>query len=161
MNRLCHMVEDEFKAYTSEVKLHSNFDSSILKSGTEYSEDISEQILNIYSEYKSVREECVREKNDYKISREDFSLKIKEIKKYYKEKCETICSNNKMLCDIIVDNLYNKSAGRVFAWDVCADQMIENLLDKNGHRIKYLEQDDNGIIESNGYSFVEKYIENI
>ena len=55
----------------------------------------------------------------------------------FKSKCEEICPNEKELCDIIVDLCYSSSKSKQFAWDICGEVIIDNLLDKNDHIINY------------------------
>lgn len=153
MNRLCHMVEDEFKNYVSGIKANSTFDYSILKSGYKYSRDNYEKIEIIYKEYVKAKRACSENMKSYKISREDFSTDLKDIKEFYKKQCEITCSNSKELCDIIIDLCYTHNKSKSFAWDVCADQIIENLLEKNGNKISYITANENGNIEYDGMTF--------
>lgn len=153
MNRLCHMVEDEFKNYVSGIKANSTFDYSILKSGYKYSRDNYEKIEIIYKEYVKAKRACSENMKSYKISREDFSTDLKDIKEFYKKQCEITCSNSKELCDIVIDLCYTHNKSKSFAWDVCADQIIENLLEKNGNKISYITANENGNIEYDGMTF--------
>lgn len=153
MNRLCHMVEDEFKNYVTGIKSNSNFDYSILKSGYKYSKNNYEKIYAVYKEYVNAKRKCSENMKNYKISREDFSTDIKNIKDYYKKKCEEICSNSKELCDIVIDLCYSHNKSKSFAWDVCVDQIIENLLEKNENKLSYITADVNGDIEYDGEMF--------
>ena len=153
MNRLCHMVEDEFKNYVTGIKSNSNFDYSILKSGYKYSKNNYEKIDAVYKEYVNAKRKCSENMKNYKISREDFSTDIKNIKDYYKKKCEEICSNSKELCDIVIDLCYSHNKSKSFAWDVCVDQIIENLLEKNENKLSYITADVNGDIEYDGEMF--------
>lgn len=153
MNRLCHMVEDEFKNYVSGIKANSTFDYSILKSGYKYSRDNYEKIEIIYKEYVKAKRACSENMKSYKISREDFSTDLKDIKEFYKKQCEITCSNSKELCDIVIDLCYTHNKSKSFAWDVCADQIIENLLEKNGNKISYITANENGNIKYDGMTF--------
>lgn len=55
MNRLCHMVENEFDGYTSKLKADSNFDYTILKSGNDYDYKLFLEVLKVYHEYTAKR----------------------------------------------------------------------------------------------------------
>ena len=83
------------------------------------------------------------------------------------EKAYLICSNKYELCNIILDICYKNNLSKQFAWDICGDVFIENLLNKNNRKIKYLEiiEDENNvqydtssIIEYNGFKFVERIV---
>ena len=59
---------------------------------------------------------------------------------------------------------YNNNNSKQFAWSICGDVFIENLLKKNNNRIKYLQlienQDLNNIdkeliVKYNGLNFIE------
>lgn len=43
-------------------------------------------------------------------------------------------------------------------WEMCGDQLIKNLLDKNDNKVMYLEKSDCGDIEFNGCKFKERYM---
>lgn len=55
----------------------------------------------------------------------------------FKSMCEEICPDEKALCDIIIDLCYSSSKSKQFAWDICGDIIIKNLLEKNNHIINY------------------------
>ena len=50
-----------------------------------------------------------------------------------------------------------------FAWDVCGDVIIENLLEKNNYVISYPTQDESGDVEFNGFRFsmVQKQVKEV
>ena len=55
----------------------------------------------------------------------------------FRQECVKACPNEKELCDIVVDLCYSSPRSRQFAWDICGDIIIENLLDKNDRLIHY------------------------
>ena len=57
MNRLCHMVENEFKGYTSKLKAEADFDYRIFKSGNDYDYKLYLEILKVYHEYTAKKME--------------------------------------------------------------------------------------------------------
>ena len=40
-----------------------------------------------------------------------------------------------------------------FAWEMCGDQMITNLFERNGGKITYLTLDDDGVVKFRGMRF--------
>lgn len=156
MNRLCHMVEDEFKGFKSSVKANSPFDYTIMKSNTRYDPKIASEIVKLYVEYAKRKASLDIEKNEFRISGDEFTDRFKEIAKEFKEKAHEACPNSKMLCDIILDLCYTSDRTKAFAWDICGEQIIENLLVKNNFELSYITRDDYGDIEFNGYRFSER-----
>lgn len=53
----------------------------------------------------------------------------------FKKKVYKICSNEYVLCNILIDICYLNNSSKQFVWDICGDVIIENLLIKNGHKI--------------------------
>ena len=49
-----------------------------------------------------------------------------------------------MLCDILIDLLYDKPNAKGVVWDMCGDVIIDNLLSKSGGLIEYPEAVDCG-----------------
>lgn len=156
MNRLCHMVENEFKGYTSKLKAEADFDYRIFKSGNDYDYKLYLEILKVYHEYTAKKMELSKNKNSYKVSREDFSENLRMITEDFKEKCAKICNNSIELCDIVLDICYSNNNSKSFAWEMCGDQIVQNLLRKNDGRINYLVRSDDGNVEFNGYKFEER-----
>lgn len=159
MNRLCHMVENEFNGYASKIKAESEFDYGILKSEYIYDSDTFDAIKLIYSEYTKAKRDLSEKMNSFKVSKEEFVAELKEIKTYYKHKCDEACSNSEELCNIVIDLCYKHNKSKAFAWDVSVDQIIKNLLDKNDSTLSYLTQSDDGNIEYDGIFFERKEYE--
>ena len=55
----------------------------------------------------------------------------------FRSKCEEICPDRKELCDIVLDICYSSARSKQFAWDICGDTIIDNLLKENNHMISY------------------------
>ena len=56
---------------------------------------------------------------------------------WFRRKCEEICSNEDELCDIVLDICYKRETTKQFAWDICSNVIIKNLLKNNGNKIHY------------------------
>lgn len=156
MNRLCHMVEDEFKGFKTKVKASCEFDYKILKSNARFDPEIAKKINELYVQFSKAKARLIMDKNEVRISGDEYTESFRDITQQFKEKAYEICSNSKMLCDIIIEICYTTEKSKSFAWEVCGDQIIENLLEKNNHELSYITRDDNGDIEYNGLKFSER-----
>ena len=57
----------------------------------------------------------------------------------FKGKFYEVCSNEKILCDILIDLLYDKPNSKSVVWEMCGDVIIDNLLEKANGVIEYPE----------------------
>ena len=155
MNRICRKVEERFNDHTR-ILHAASFDYTIMKSGC----DISALIR-----YKDEIERLYREHNDrlreYKMARvlgrddDDMSWSVKRfaLRDYFARECSELCSNSEVICDALLDLCYKKEGTKQFVWDICGEQIIENLLKKNDHIISFPVRDDNGDIEFRNQRF--------
>lgn len=137
INRIAWLFEDTFKSYLSKYAKTSEFDYSILKSGVEYSKNDYQKIAKIKSEYDDSVKYYQQLANKQRLDKDEVTVNRSMMLLKFKSKCEEICPNEKELCDIIVDLCYSSSKSKQFAWDICGEVIIDNLLDKNDHIINY------------------------
>ena len=160
MNKICWYIEDAFKDVKLKVRNDDkDFDFRIYKSSKRYNKDRFEQIKNLYKQYNKEKRDLIRGQNismDSKYESKD-NYDISSSKKMFIDKfikdANKICSNQEELCNILIDICYKNKANRQFAWDICGDQIITNLLNKNNNTYKYPIKDKNGDIEWNGCKF--------
>ena len=57
----------------------------------------------------------------------------------FKSKFYEACPNEKILCEILIDLLYDKPNAKGVVWDMCGDVIIDNLLEKTNGVIEYPE----------------------
>ena len=156
MNRLCWMVEEEFKDVKFKVKDLNGFDYSIYKTNKKYSPKTFNEIKTLFSEYKKQQRQYSQTNSTY-ISKEDKEEKRMVFLESFKVKASEICPNEEDLCNIVLDIAY-KGNSKQFAWDICGDQIIHNLLRKNDNKYTYPMLDDNGDIEWKGYRFTMREV---
>lgn len=137
INRIAWLFEDTFKSYLSEYTKTSEFEYSILKSGVEYSKNDYQKIAKIKSEYDDSVKYYQQLANKQRLDKDEVSINRNMMLLKFKAKCEEICSNEKELCDIVIDLCYSSSKSKQFAWDICGEVIIENLLEKNDNIINY------------------------
>ena len=156
MNRICWAVEDNFDG----VDLFNdvNFDYSIYKSNVDYSIITYNQIRDLCEDYlKKLRQinkkRVIEEQDD-----EEYYSDKEQMIMLLSEKCEEICSNNKELCDILLDLCYIEGLNKNIVWNICSNTIVDNLLEKNNFLLTYPEKSSNGDFDCCGYSFINKTI---
>jgi hypothetical protein len=158
MNIICHKIEEKLQTMLVERKTKSQtFDYSILKSeGNPYRIEDFKAVQMVYEEY---RERCQEfKKNAHKCDKYALSNARELFKENFKAKTFEMCPNRYILGNILLDMCYTNNNSKQFAWDVCGNVFVENLLKKNDFKIKYLEMvDGKGDISYNGRNFVERF----
>lgn len=159
MNRICWKIEDEFK--TTDVLPNVEFDSSILKSDAEYSQEEFNAVKELYDEYGKTIALLCRNKHKNDINNQDIEMDMIRCKKSFTERCYEVCPNNMVLTNIIIDVCYNSNKSKSFAWDICGDEIFNNVLNNSGGIIQFPVKDENGDIEfcGNMFSLFTKKIE--
>ena len=152
MNRICRLFEQEFDKYTSKHPADVPFDYRILQSGAGYTYYQKRAIEKLYEEYIKQLERFRQEAGtstttDEYVAHKDFMLRELRVN------CFEVCSDAKVLCDILVDVCYQSHKSKQLVWDLCGDELIENLLEKNNWMIKYPEKDPDGDVEYSGLRF--------
>jgi hypothetical protein len=154
MNCICWKIEKEFNNFKN-ITNNNKFDYSILTSGAGFTEQNYNNVKKIYDEYMSIIKEnqYMQAVSRYKISKEDRVIQSYILKEEFKQKVYSTCNNAEELCNIIVDICYKNNSTKQFAWDICGDVMINNLLKRNNYIVQYPVQDKEGLIEFGGERF--------
>lgn len=134
VNRICHIFENEFDGYLSKKYEQPDFDYSIMKSNVGYSKVVFNSIRDIFNRYI---EDMENYKKKSRTQRENFGWvdKYHMFAENFKVECEKVCSNEDELCDIVLDLCYQTTKTKQFAWDVCGDKILDNLLKKSNNII--------------------------
>nr|WP_142411318.1 hypothetical protein [Clostridium sp. Marseille-P7770] len=155
INKICWRIEELFDHVT--ISDGVDFDYSILKSDIAYSDKVYNKIKKIYESYKKNLQNYVQYAKAERLKSEDRQIQKYLLKEEFKEKCLRDCPNEDMLCNIVLDLCYSKSkSSKQFAWDMCGETFVKNLLRRNNYKISYPEIDENGDIEFAGMSFSMK-----
>jgi hypothetical protein len=160
MNKICRRIEDEF----DKVRLtfiEREFDHSILMSDVEISKGRYAAVKKLYNEYTSKVREYTKSAKSMKLKKDERRSKRIEFKEWFKREAYKLCSNSKELTNIVVDICYKSDKSKQFAWDVCGDQILKNLLEKNNQTIHYPVLDQYGEIKFGGetYTLVSNQLE--
>lgn len=153
MNKICHRIEEEFDGYFSAVKAAGDFDYSIMKIGVQYSKNDYRKIRDIYERYLKKTVEFQVKSKQQRLDKDDTTIQFMILREEFRKECRLLCTNKYELCDIILDICYRSSHSKQFAWEMCADTIIENLLKKNDNEISYVYKDNDGDIEYCGERF--------
>ena len=68
------------------------------------------------------------------------------------ESCYSICSNEQVLCEILLDICYRDGIDVNIVWSLCGDVIVEKLVSKSG-KYSYPEQDLDGDFSFGGIKF--------
>jgi len=155
MNRICRIFEREFDCYFTKKENKAEFDYSILKSNTPYAPKLASQIKKIEVEYRNEVKQFFTDKRNG-VEFEDSELARTRFIQKYRELAIRACENKYQLCDIVIDLTYGVNKNHQFAWDICGDVIIENLLKLNDNKIVYFQKDVNGTIQYGGEAFTKR-----
>lgn len=155
INKICKRIEELFDGNIKNTDEY--FDYSILKSDAEYTNVMFNKIKKIYEAYKKNVQNFAQFAKVERLKSDDRQIQKYLLKEQFKEKCLKTCPNEDELCNIVLDLCYTKSKNsKQFAWDICGETFIKNLLKRNNYKISYPELDENGDIEFNGMYFSMK-----
>lgn len=153
MNRICRKFEEEFDGYLAKDKPSVKFDHSIMKSGRPYTKAqvarLREQYLIYCRHVKDFSSYAVYER----VDDDDAYSHYEELYKEFLSQCAMICPDRLTMCDILIDMCYRKNATKRFVWDLCGDEIVENLLRRNDMKISFPTKDDDGDIVYHGENF--------
>ena len=153
MNRICHYVEKEFDGYVTKHKSPVKFDYTVMRSGAKYSQRQYKALERLYHEYNKRLQSFMQY---IKTERVDDEARIAwhyVLDREFKAACSALSSNRFQLCDILLDVCYRKEGSKSFVWAMCADEIVENLLNKNGGIIYCPVEDADGDVEFAGRRF--------
>ena len=159
MNRICRRFEREFDRYLSRHNTDAEFDYTIMKSGAEYSRTQYNAILKLYESYNKRLRNYAVFANYERVDECDTFFNMLEMREEFIHECSSICQNRFALCNIVLDICYRKSSTKRFAWEMCGDEIIQNLISRNGGILSYPTLDENGEIAFGGNKFTVKQVE--
>lgn len=161
INKICWLFEDIFDGYLSKTLPKIDFDYSILKCGVSYADYTYQKIYKIYEEYKKQIAKFHSGIRHKRLDKETCITDRKVFAQKFSAECFKVCNDERIVCDIVLDICYRNENSKQFAWDVCGYTIIQNLLEKNNHTIRYPKRvDENGDFSLSGFEYVmveEKY----
>lgn len=162
MNRICRKFEDAFDGYLTKHKPEAAFDYSIMKHGDHYTKQQMKQLTDVYRNYMLRMRTAVVYRNYERVDQDDAIMADIEMRREFLRECTTICPDRFTLCDILLDLCYKKGNTKKLVWDMCGDEIIENLLQRNNKRISFPKLDPAGETSFGGdrFSMVTVEMEN-
>jgi hypothetical protein len=152
MNRVCWKIEQEFDDIKSTFN-DLSFDYTILISNNGYTKKNFDEVKELYDTYIIKLKQYAQTSSVNKVDKDDRMIMRNVFKEDFKRKAYEICNDADELCNIVVELCYQNNSSKQFAWDVCGDIIISNLLKRNDYQIQYPIQDENGDIEFGGEKF--------
>lgn len=155
VNKICWIFENAFNGYLSQKYQQPEFDYSILKCDAEYSQKDYNDIFEIYKDYQRRVDSFQKRLRSERIDKFEQWQQRELFVDRFKRQCAIVCSNEKKLCNIVLDICYQTERSKQFAWDVCGETILENLLQKNDRQIHFPQMvDDSGEFIYCGEHFV-------
>ena len=155
MNKICRKIEHEFDGVNCKFK-DIDFDYTILQSKNGYSQKRYHEISQLYKAYQQRLKEHSYMSSTRHIEHEEVRVDRLIFLESFKIKATEICPNSDELCNIVIDLCYKNNNSKQFAWDICADTMIANLLIRNDGNVEYPVKDNCGSIDFKGERFSVK-----
>lgn len=158
INRISWIFEKEFDKYLRKINSATDFDYDILKSDTTYSKSNYNQIMTLYYQYMMQMDKLHKRARIERF--DDLNYERQKIIESFKMNCEIACTNEDELCNIVLDICYTKEGSKQFAWDICGEQIIRNLLSQKNNKVSFPERSCNNYnFKYSGEAFIMKEIE--
>lgn len=139
INRIAWAVNNKFEEFDNLPVMP--FDKELIKSGIEYDMQYFYAVRDVYQEYKSNIVNLVKKTKTEEIDEESDGASNKAMIDFvFRAKFSEVCPNEKMLCNILIDLLYDKPNSKNVVWDMCGDVIVANLLEKSGNLLTYPEK---------------------
>jgi hypothetical protein len=151
------MVEEHFRDVSLLYKSES-FDCELLKNpNITYTTNVFNKVKAIKEEYDKVTKVSIMKGKQLTDYEEGSTVHNRTI--LYKEKCLEVCGNEEMLCNIVVDLCYNTNKSKQFAWQMCGDIMVANLLRHRNYTLSFPLQTEDGDFTYKGLTFKMEVVE--
>ena len=153
MNKICRRFEREFDGYIGKSSSKTMFDYNILRSDAEYTQRQFNAIKRLYDDYNKRLSSYAIFADYERVDDCDSNATLLAMNEEFRKECDKICPDKNVLCNIVLDICYTKSATKRFAWNLCGAEIIHNLLKKNNFEISYPVLDGDGDFEYCGERF--------
>ena len=130
------------------------------------SSDAEYQDRQMYA-IKKLREDYNRRLSSYAVFADyertdidDSASTLSVMNEEFQKECSIVCPEESVLCNIILDLCYTRSSTKRFAWGMCGQSIIQNLLEIHDGVIRFPVMCDDGDFEycGNRYKIETKRI---
>ena len=153
MNKICYRFEEAFDGYVGRKNAKTSFDYRIMKSDAEYAVRQFNDIRKLFEDYNRKVSNYLVYADYERLDEYETYETVSEMDEEFRKECILICPNRKALCNIVLDLCYRRNSTKRFAWSMCGEDIIQNLLDKNNRTIRYPVPCENGEFEYGGKRF--------
>lgn len=158
MIRLCHYLEEKIP----EIKINSKkivqdiVDDILIDYDYEIKFEYEEFVKSILKEYKQFRHDKRKNEDEEETVKNNFYFYCKNLRKKLIEKI----GNEKDMANIVVYVAYSKSSqeDKDFAWNVCGNDILKNVIKNRQEEIYIPIEDENGELEYLGKKYTRKAI---
>lgn len=154
MNRICRRFEQEFDGYIMRSRDNRDFDYRVMTSGQEYTARQYNAVLRLYDAYNRRLQEFMQSAKKERVDEDESASHKNLMAQEFMRECLEACPNGQQLCDILLDICYQREGTKQFVWDMAGEEIVANLLAKNGGEISYPVRDDGGDILFGGERFL-------
>ena len=109
--------------------------------------------MKLYENYNKRLRNYAVFANYERVDEYDTFARMLEMRNEFIQDCTKECPDRFALCNIVLDICYQRSSTKRFAWEMCGEEIIQNLLKRNDGVISYPTLDANGDIEYCGNRF--------
>lgn len=148
VNDICFEIEN---AFSLKKKIKMPFNYEILKSNTPYTKAEYYSILEIYNNFNKL---CIGTiKEDAGTCNRTVDSTLYEQFWYL---CHMTVSDDKKLCDILLDICYSNRNSKRFIWDICGYLIIQNLVERSSGVINIPQVSESGEFSYDGTNYTMK-----
>lgn len=153
MNQICRKFEEAFDGYIGRHNARVPFDYRIMRSEAEYLPKQYSAVKKLFDDYNKRISNYIVYADYERVDEYESFATLSEMDEEFKKECALICPDERALCNIVLDLCYTKNSTKRFAWNMCGEEIIRNLLEKNGGIIRFPTLSENGDIEYGGKRF--------
>lgn len=151
INNICHIVEDRFDGIRTKNK--TQFNPSVLKTDTPYSKTNYKLVEKIYNTFKREQQNAIKAAKSKVKSSTDMSVVNQKLYNYLRYMYNLLIISKEDLTNILIDICYSKEGSKDIVWEVCGDQIIENLLNRHNRTLYYPKETEGGNITYLGFKY--------
>ena len=153
VNTICRKFEERFDGWLGQHNKATTFDYTVLRGDSQYPTRRKNEVRKLYMAFRDAQIAYRQYATYWWIDSDESKEGLASLFDTFQRQCQQVVSNDRVLCDIVLDICYQRTTSKAFAWTVSGEQIIENLLERNGWTLTYPTQDPDGEICYGGYRY--------